>query len=531
MLKRSRVELLLLVVATAVTRYAFRSHFLYDLDSLGFALGVQHFDPRVYQPHPPGYFLYVCLGKLFHALTPDVNLALVLLSIVASCGAAALIYRMAEEWFGVQAARFAGLIFLFSPLAWFHGIVALTYIVEAFFSALVGYMCWKIDCGDRRIAVPAGIVLGISAGVRPSSLILLGPLFLFSLRQAGWKRAVAAISGLLMVLLAWFLPMIFASRGFGAYFGALFSLWRMVPSRDTVFNSNPATSIARALTIVFILVLCFGSALLVLLWRGRSRLPAEPQKRRFTLLWVGPALCFFTFIFLKFVNSGYLLLLVAPLSIWLGAWAAGWYGQSAWPRPWKLAIVGVGAVANCVLFLASPLYCSYRQVRRHELEIDSVRTALPQMASPGDTLIVGFDSHFLGYRDAGYYLPGYLSIEYPAVKLIEGTRVFAMEHGQTRLLTALPAGSYSRFVLFPLPTGERANQIYLSKVKALLPSKDLRSISLGGHDFVTAPLTDLPLLYPSMAHRAASGVSNVRQSSKLPVNSRVHQPWTTSARR
>jgi hypothetical protein len=82
-------------------------------------------------------------------------------------------------------------------------------------------------------------------------------------------------------------------------------------------------------------------------------------------------------------------------------------------------------------------------------------------------------------------------------------------------------------VLFPLPTGERANQIYLSKVKALLPGKDLRSISLGGHDFITAPLTDLPLLYPTVA----SGVSNVRQSSKLPVNSRVHQPFTTSARR
>jgi hypothetical protein len=95
MLTRSRWELLLLVCATALTRFAFRSHFLYDLDSLGFALGVEHFDPRVYQPHPPGYFLYICLGKLFHTLIPDVNFALVLLSIAASCGAAALIYKVA----------------------------------------------------------------------------------------------------------------------------------------------------------------------------------------------------------------------------------------------------------------------------------------------------------------------------------------------------------------------------------------------------------------------------------------------------
>jgi 4-amino-4-deoxy-L-arabinose transferase-like glycosyltransferase len=159
MSSRSRLEILLLIAATAVTRFAFRSHFLYDLDSLGFALGVEHFDPRVYQPHPPGYVLYVCLGKLFHALIHDVNLALVLLGIAASCGAAALIYRIAQEWFGIEAARFAGLVFLFSPLAWFHGAVALTYIVEAFFSALIGYLCWKIESGNWRLILPTSLIL------------------------------------------------------------------------------------------------------------------------------------------------------------------------------------------------------------------------------------------------------------------------------------------------------------------------------------------------------------------------------------
>jgi hypothetical protein len=46
---------------------------------------------------------------------------------------------LALKWFGQLAARFATLLFLLSPLAWFHGLVALTYGVEAFFSALVGW--------------------------------------------------------------------------------------------------------------------------------------------------------------------------------------------------------------------------------------------------------------------------------------------------------------------------------------------------------------------------------------------------------
>ena len=105
MLNRSKVDMLLLAAATALTRLIFRSHGLYDLDSLGFALGVEHFDPRVYQPHPPGYFLYCCLGKVLHTVIPDVNLALVLLSILASCGAVVLIYQLALEWFGIRGAR------------------------------------------------------------------------------------------------------------------------------------------------------------------------------------------------------------------------------------------------------------------------------------------------------------------------------------------------------------------------------------------------------------------------------------------
>ena len=521
MLPKSKREILLLAAATAITRFVFRSHSLYDLDSLGFALGVEHFDPRVYQPHPPGYFLYICLGKLFHNFIPDVNLALVILSIVASCGAAALIYQMSYEWFGIRAARFSGLIFLFSPLAWFHGIVALTYIVEAFFSALVGLLCWRVERGSRRAILPLCLVLGISAGVRPSSLIFLGPLYLYSLRRVGWKRIALSVIGLLAVLLAWFLPMIAASGGLEPYFGALFSLWKLVPSRDTVFNSNPATSIARALTIVFILVLCFGSALLAVFWRSKPGAPSDPEKRNFTLVWIAPALLFFTFIFLKFVNSGYLLILIAPLSIWLGAWAAAWYGNAAWPRVWKRTLVAAGAAVNCLIFLVSPLYCSYRQVRRHEAELRSLQQALPGIAGT-DTLIVGFDSHFLGYRDAGYALPAYLSIEYPAVRLIEGTRVFAMQKRRTRLLTYLPAKPYTRFVLFPLPAGEPENRAYLQKVLALLPPRDLRTLSAGGHNFVTAPIADLPLLFPSMPGAVPAGVSGLRQSPAPAVNNRVH---------
>jgi hypothetical protein len=499
MIFRHKLPLALLVGAVTITRWVCRSHYLYDLDSVNFALAMGRFDPRVHQPHPPGYFLYICLGRLLNTIFHDANLALVVLSILASCGLAIVIYKITLDWFNPMAARFAGILFLLSPLAWFHGTVALTYVVEGFFSGLLGYLCWRIYCGSAGFTLPAGVILGVCAGVRPSSLLFLAPLFLFSLRKVTLKGRCVGVAALVLTLAAWFVPMISASGGFKAYFEALLSLWRMVPSKQTVFNSSPATSIARAFAIIFIYFLCFGAASLAALHALAGKAEVDPRKKNFTIVWIAPALCFFTFGYLKFVNSGYLLLLFAPACVWLGLWASEWYESGAWRRSLKLAVIGACAVANILIFLASPLYCSYRQVRRFEVELERIRTALPQLASPRDTLIVGVDSHFNGFRHAGYYLPDYLTVEYPEVKLKEGPRVFAMHERDTQLLTELPVGSYTRFVLFPLPHGN-SYQEYLEKIKARLPSGSLKTVSLDGHEFVTGPISDLSLLFPDTTH-------------------------------
>ncbi len=520
---RQKLDASILACAVAISRYLFRSHYLYDLDSVNFALALERFDPRVHQPHPPGYFLYVCLGRCLNFIFHDANLALVALSIAASCGSIVVIYKMALDWYGPREAWFASMLFLFSPLGWFHGTVALTYSVEAFFSALLGYLCWCLECGNLALIAPVGVILGISAGIRPSSLLFLGPLYLFSLRNAPAYKKIEGVSALGLTLTAWILPMISASGGFGAYFGALISLWRTVPSKDTVFNSSPATSIARAVTIVFIYLLTFGAASVAALGALQGTVPTDPRKKSFTIVWMAPALCFFTFIFLKFVNSGYLLLLAAPACIWLGCWASDWYGKSPWRRPVKLTLIGLCAAVNVLIFLESPLYCSYRSVRKFEAQLEGVRTILPQLYAANDTLIIGFDSHFLGYRHAGYYLPDYFTVQYPEVSLEEGVRVFAMHQRDTRLLTELPISPYSRFVIFPLPGGDAGYAKYLGNVKRLLPSQSLRTVRVGEDDFVSGPIALLPLLFPSAANFRQPGVYPPLHSGVQDVNTSEHR--------
>jgi hypothetical protein len=248
------------------------------------------------------------------------------------------------------------------------------------------------------------------------------------------------------------------------------------------------------------------------------------------MVWIAPGLCFFTFIFFKFVNSGYMLLLFAPACVWLGSWWSRWYAACAWSKPVKLALVGLCVAINVTMYLELPLYCSYRSVRRFEGQLLAARTAVLRLSNAEDTVIIAFDSHFLGYRHAGYYLPAYFTIQYPEVRLNEGIRVFAMRNRSTGLFEQLPAGpSYRRFVLFPLPDDDPSYEAYLAKVKQLLPAHELETVRIGDKDLIFGSMTLLPLLFPHTATAPQRGVYPSLHSRSLDVNSREHQ--TASADR
>jgi len=496
------------IVAVAVSRILFRSHLLYDLDSVNFALGVSRFDPTTHQPHPPGYFLYIGLARLVSHVLPDPNTALVAISIVASCGAAWMLYLLTRDWFGVPAARLSILLFLFSPLCWFHGIVALTYIVEAFFSTLIGYLCWRVYNGKTGFAIPAAVAFGVAAGFRPSTALFLGPLLLFSVWRARgvWRWLAVSTAG--AVILMWFIPMAEAAGGARQYLGALGHLWSIVPGRRTTLAS-PWLAVARIFTIGWIFVLCFGSATALLFCPKTSAWVRPPGFNRFLKVWIIPGLLFFAFVFLNYINSGYLLVLSPPVFAILSARLHAWV--TSLPNPWQpRTAVAVGFAMNAAFFVFAPVYCSHRSVREFERDVTAIAGDFRSSVNPHDTLIVGFDSHFLGYRHAGYYLPDFLTVQYPEVSYQDGKWVFLMQDRNTAVSQHFSSAGYERFVFFPLPDGDQYAR-YLAEVRARLPEGSITSISVGSRTMLTGKVALLPLLFPSTARNAPPAAIQARQ--------------------
>lgn len=477
---------LILLLATATSRWVFRSHALYHMDSINFALGMRHFAPGLHQPHPPGYYLYIKLAQWVQHALPDPNDALVALSIAASCIAAALTYQLAHAWFGRRAARCAGLLFVFSPLAWFHGTVALVYILEAAMAALVGYLCWLTYQGRRNMMIPAAIAFGLAVGIRQSTALFLAPLLLLALRQTGWRHALLAIGAGILSISAWFFPMLAESGGYTAYFTALGDMWTWVSLQSATYH--PAAYFRHILLLVATYGLCFGIAAPLLFVRG---LPIEspPGMRIFLAAWLVPGLLFFLGGIFSPFTLGYPLFLCIPLFALLGAKAAALLNMAE--RGWRLLSSLALVATHTALFLYAPLYTSHAAVTRYEQDIARIEQGVRAIAPPDKTLVVGFDASFYGFRHVGYSLPEYLVLSHPEFRFSHGVGVFAMQDRKTRVLDSIPVGEFERFVLVTPPKADKLRRRLLARLPAGIAIENS-----AGHEFLTGPATALERIFP-----------------------------------
>ena len=93
-----------LALAIGLAHLPFIAASLEDIDSVNFALGVRDFDVAAHRPHPPGYPVYIALGKAVAAVVGPLSSgaepstvearSLSLLSLAAAVVAAFLLFRV-----------------------------------------------------------------------------------------------------------------------------------------------------------------------------------------------------------------------------------------------------------------------------------------------------------------------------------------------------------------------------------------------------------------------------------------------------
>lgn len=415
-----------LIFALALgSRLPFRSETLQHWDSVNYALALEHFDVRLHQPQPPGYVLYVALGAVASALVGGPQLGYVVVSVLSSALAGLTLYALGKRMYGRTVGSIAAVFLLASPSFWFYGEIGMPHTLDAFLAILVVYLAQRVWSGEERVLVPLAVVLGLAGGVRQQTLVFLLPLVAYCVRGMKAASVARAILVWLAVTLAWLTPMVCFSGGIEGYRGALMGLGGRLLEGTSIFSTDSVASVTRN-AVKLAKYSAYGwnimsVPVLLCALRGSCRTTGARRDRWLVVLWVVPALLFYLLIHMG--NPGLVFIYLPALMLVSARSLVGLVGGAKSALRSVVPAVALIIAIAAFQFVWLPEYplgaegwrcLTWQAVRNRDVQLqESVATI--QRHFPVESTVVLASQ----WRHAAYYLPEYLVLGVPTVR-IEG---------------------------------------------------------------------------------------------------------------
>jgi len=412
---------IILFSLTLFTRIPFNGQLLFDHDSVQFALALENYDVYLHQPHPPGYFLYVMLGRLVDAFLQNPNASFVWISQIGSALLVVVVFQLGSEIFNRQVGYWAALLTITSPMLWFHSVVALSYSPGAFLACWLGLLCWR-SIKAHNASYLSAIVLGVTAGFRQDLFTFLIPLWLYSVAVSDWRKAWRPVLLLSLTVTLWFVPMLISAGGPQRYFAATGELWHYHNSTFAIWNAGLLSRVDVLLT--FVGFLSYGIGLgtiflllgLYLLLRTRNQQAIDKNKLVFFGLWIAPAFLFYFFIFIHPYKYAYGMPFLPVFFILAYPAIDGFLTklkESVWlanrdMKTTRSVILAAIVISNAMAFCLVSTSYSLSHIRRHDQLLATILEGIKSNFPSQSTIILGQQlSTFSGYRHVQYYLPEY----------------------------------------------------------------------------------------------------------------------------
>src|SRR2546430_7082436 len=164
---RERAICWIVLLICAATRFLAMARSLWDWDEALFCLGMRSYDITVHHPHPPGFPVYIALGRIVRMVIPNDFRALQAVNLIAGMLVFPAIFFLARELrFRFVTAAVAAALCAFFPNVWFFGggafsdIPSLVLVVFAVAFLLRG-------CRDDNAYLIGAALLALAAGIRP----------------------------------------------------------------------------------------------------------------------------------------------------------------------------------------------------------------------------------------------------------------------------------------------------------------------------------------------------------------------------
>lgn len=274
---RERLIYWILTAFCAATRFLAMARSLWDWDEALFCLGIRAYDVTNHHPHPPGFPVYIGLGKVVRFLVHDDFRSLQAINLAAGMLLFPAVFMLARELrFRFVTSAIAAALCAFFSNVWFFGGTAFS-DVPSIVLVVFAVAFFLRGCRDGKAYIAGSFLLALAVGIRPQNF-LVG---LFPGALATWVRArrswrdvlVAALIGVVTVGVAFggaiaatgsWTGYLNTIRTHGAYIAAIDSfrspgrppLWRLL---DRFFIKQYGEPVLNIVTSLFVLASIVGA--------------------------------------------------------------------------------------------------------------------------------------------------------------------------------------------------------------------------------------------------------------------------------
>jgi hypothetical protein len=425
----------LIFLVSAAIRIPFRSELAYHWDCLEFSLAISNYNMVLNQPHPPGYLLFVMLGRLVHGWVNDPHASLVWVSLTAGAAVAGGGYLLGTQLFGQACGVATAAILATGPTCWFHGEVAMATMLDSALTLATVLACLHaIQRGGtgRQLALMS-LLLALVASNRGHVAVTLVPFWLYACYRLQPPRGLKLLAGLLMTAgfcAAWLSVLACLCGGFDVYVGCSIRMWRrlgeLMPwgggaSRVTASAMQMAACWWTGLLLAAVITVIELVRWTVFQSRENKLRFLEQHREALLLLafWLAPQVAAGLFVFYT-TSPGHVLSYFPALAVLSGlalcraASGLGGKRPAGGPKGAMLAaMLGAVVLVNTVVFIYQPrgslaLPLTAAQRRQDEQQLKSCFQTIRAGYPPGTTWIChNGEFFFRGFEHFAYYLPEY----------------------------------------------------------------------------------------------------------------------------
>jgi hypothetical protein len=230
---RQRLVFWSIAIVCALSRFAARAQSLWDWDEVLFVHAMRSYDVTLHHPHPPGFPLFIALGRIVRLAAGDEFRSLQTINLLAGMLLFPAVFMLGRELrLRFETSIVAASLCAFFPNVWFYGGTAFS-DVPSLTLVTFGVAFVLRGCRDRRAFFAGVFFLAIAVGIRPqNALVGLFPLVVAS-RHRGVRDSILGILLGSAIVVSAFAGAAAATGSFDAYEATIRSHGKYISDVDS----------------------------------------------------------------------------------------------------------------------------------------------------------------------------------------------------------------------------------------------------------------------------------------------------------